>query len=135
MSKTKKVAVIPDPDAKRRFDIIVDGVWGGRDHLKDEKWIRPNVCEIWLHGTLATFDFSEMTRLVVLCHDNCVRAEVRRNRGLSVLLSARSTTPTHALIEGHPSLEQHIAAIRGGREAYQKMLHEMLAVTNHKELP
>ena len=96
-----------------KYTRIIDAVWGGEHHLKRFKWHRSEL-QVWLNGTMSTFDFSELTRLVVVCHDECVRAEARADRGLSVLLSVRKEHPEapHGEIDGHPKLERHVEVIR-----------------------
>ena len=56
-----------------------------------------------------------MTRLVVVAHDECVRAEIRPNRGLAVLFTGRTrSAEDFPIVQCHPTLEAHIAAIRTG---------------------
>lgn len=113
-----------------RFDELVGAVWGGWHHIAKVKWYRPTCCEVWLHGSLSTFDYNAMTLLVVVAHDLKIRAEARRNRGFTVLLELRAATAKrHAMTEAHPSLERHVQAIReyrrGNEHAYSEMYREM----------
>jgi hypothetical protein len=130
----------PKPDdgspEMARFNEFIAAMWGWH-HLERVKWHRPECCEVWLYGNLSTYDFNDMTRLVVLCHDLAIRAEVRRNRGLSVLLTLRNRTATcDALTEIHPHLERHVQAIRdyrnGDSTAYTKMYLEYQEVPHEK---
>jgi hypothetical protein len=130
MTRAKDPPIIPNPAFEAKMNTIIGFVWGGKHHLKDIKWLHPECVEVWLYGSLSTFDFASMTWLVVLAHDQCVRVEVRRNRGLTVLFHDRSTAPTtQPMILSHPTLEQHVATIRatlqGDTEAYTRMYEEL----------
>jgi hypothetical protein len=66
----------------------------------------------WL-GTLASWDFSHLTRLVVMAHDRCIRAEVAPSGPgrLKILLHKRHAREGE-MNRRHPTLEEHIALCR-----------------------
>jgi hypothetical protein len=65
-------------------------------------------CPAW-----ATFDFSELTRLVIAAHDACLRLQIAPvSRGyMAVFLSPREREGGMAV--RHPTIEQAIADFRG----------------------
>lgn len=68
------------------------------------------------HGW-ATFDFSELTRLVIAAHDACVRVQIepRARDYLAVFLSPRDRDAT-GMASRHPTIEQAVEDFRGGRK-------------------
>lgn len=66
------------------------------------------------HGRLATFDFDGLTRLVVLAHDRCIRAEIRPSGpGLIKIILHKRHIREGRQSEKHPTLEDNISRIRG----------------------
>ena len=65
----------------------------------------------------ATYDFDGLTRLVVLAHDRCIRAEFQPSGPgmLKVVLHKRHKRQGR-MHERHPTLEDHIKIIRKGAE-------------------
>jgi hypothetical protein len=63
-------------------------------------------------GELATFDYNELTRLVVMAHDSCIRVGVEaiRNNILRIAIWKRETSGSFS--ERHPQLEDHVKEIR-----------------------
>lgn len=62
------------------------------------------------HGTFATYDFAELTRLVIAAHRHCCRVEIgHRGHHLIVRVHPRKPAGTHQF-ERHPSLADLIAA-------------------------
>lgn len=100
------------------------GIWrGGLHHfpLHDKgiakvRWDNRDCLEVVIDFTLDTYDFDEMTKLVFLCHDFCVRAEVtpKMNR-MSVLFMRRDRKPS--IDRYHPRLEDALARYRAERPA------------------
>ena len=65
------------------------------------------------YGELATFDYDQLTRLVLLAHDRCVRAAVMQGgpRGVAIGITARSRD-TARMGTDHPPIEEAIAKFR-----------------------
>ena len=62
---------------------------------------------------LATFDSSELTRLVVLCHDRAIRLEIEGCGPYRMrLIFHRRDARAGELWERHPEMEEHIDSIR-----------------------
>lgn len=70
-------------------------------------------CVLEAHNCLATYDYRDLTRLVVMAHDRCIRAEIQPARGnaLTIILSKRSREGGQS--DYHPTLEENVAKIRG----------------------
>ena len=99
-------------------------ICGGFHHMgKPEPAGNGVCCEIFKYE-IATFDFNEMTRIVVLAHDACIRVEFGRStrdaeyEGMEyeesysrLILHKRDREGS--ISQRHPTLEEHIALIRG----------------------
>jgi hypothetical protein len=99
-------------DQRACFDVL-ELVFYGAHHVPKVqsygKGIKVNV----FSGKLATFDFDYLTRLVVLCHDACVRAEIVQGGpgNVGIVLHKRHVREGR-MNERHPRMEDAIAAIR-----------------------
>lgn len=103
---------------KRVADLL--GEWQrGIYHISDEvekgEW-SARMVEIRYGGTLSTFDFDELTRLVFLAHDLCIRVEIspRANRYFTMRFHPRKrgAAGDASMFERHPTLEQAVEAWR-----------------------
>jgi hypothetical protein len=79
---------IPSPIAMAAFDLL-SRLWHGGHHvvervvMKSAVWNHPLYCLVRFRGELATFDFTDLTYLVFLAHDLCIRVSVSaRSTGL-----------------------------------------------------
>jgi hypothetical protein len=67
---------------------------------------------------LSTFDFNDLTRLVVLAHDRCIRAEILIDedaiaRPMIISIHKRGTSMRGVSPSArHPELEEHVEEIR-----------------------
>lgn len=93
---------------KEKVALFVDYVFGGEHHLKSLRE-KSSYFELIPHGTLATYDGAELTRIVMASHRYCIRAEVQNNgmQGLKILLHNR-TVRSGKLWERHPTIEAMI---------------------------
>lgn len=82
---------------------------GGEHHLFEVKPFGPGVVATH-YGSLSTFDFSEMTRLVLLAHRDAVRVEIQPGRYLKVVAHKRKAGGENELrsYERHPTLQDLI---------------------------
>lgn len=97
-------------------DILGD-VFGGIYHLAEKSlrqadWANPDNVEIYTDQELATTDSNALTRLVVLCHDRCVRLRIRGKAPAYVALRFSRRDRSDNLFYGHPTLEDNVARIR-----------------------
>lgn len=121
--KRRGLAPVPKltdiPEGLLRIAWVTDVVFGGNHHTPTPHELSASptdafVC-IRLHGTIGSFDFSEMTRIVVAAHEAAVRAEVTVGgfRQLELMLHAR--VRTGGMATRHPDLETGVAAVRAFR--------------------
>lgn len=92
---------------------ILDDIWALYNISRVSKidFSRPDVVELRIHKSLSTFDFDELTQLVVRCHDACVRLSIRGSGShLSLHFSHRSREGS--FVERHPTMEQAITRVR-----------------------
>ena len=106
-------------------------VWRGIYHLDSNllmktDWSDNRMIEVRIHGgDLATHDFNELTQLVVVAHDMCLRMSVYPNgpRGMKLSFWQRDGRYRFDEREGYstrmPTIEDHIAEIRKQYEVIQ----------------
>jgi hypothetical protein len=111
---------------------VINGAFGGEHHVWSLKWIAKGalgdkVCTFLVNEGMSTYDYSDLTKLVVHCHDECVRGSVMGGgRGrLRVTLSSRERKHKHPDSCAHPTLEQHVEQIRGGGGSYQPLFDQL----------
>jgi len=90
-------------------------LYRGVHHIPDEK-IRDEGNGCWSvahYGGMSTFDFDELTRLVLLAHERCVRAWVTagRPRYVRIWIAGR-VRDTGDIVTSHPTIEQALAKFR-----------------------
>jgi hypothetical protein len=64
------------------------------------------------HGSMSSFDFDGLTRLVVMAHDRCIRAELRSGGPQRLTMYLHKRQRDGQMAQRHPTLDQAIAAIR-----------------------
>ena len=80
-------------------------------HLKKMEWTRTDWIEMLLFGSMCTYDYDVLTRLVILAHDHCIRVDVeaRSYRYLRLCFYKRSRNgPGYT----HPTIETAITNAR-----------------------
>jgi len=97
---------------------LLDDLYGGIYHVNHSALKRVD----WAHGEcirltiddsrMSTFDCADLTKLVVLAHDRCIRVEIQAaaHGFLWLVFSPRNRNGT--MYERHPTLEDHIALLR-----------------------
>lgn len=97
---------------------IIGQVFMGIYHIDREitkvDWANPNWIEFCHYGELSTFDYCNLTSLVVLCHDRCIRLSISpaSPRVLRLMFHLR-TARDGEINSRHPTIEKHIEIIRG----------------------
>jgi hypothetical protein len=61
---------------------------------------------------MATYDFNQLTRLVVLAHDMCIRCEIIPRGMNRMLIAIWKRKRDGGISKEHPELEAHIQSIR-----------------------
>ena len=106
----------PSPLGLKVADIL-GMVWNGLYHmdpaqLKKTRWDDTYCISINIMQSLATYDFNELTELVVLCHDQAIRLCISPHmRYLQLLFHQR--TREGQFNERHPTIEEAILRCRG----------------------
>lgn len=97
-------------DVKDRFGQVVGYAFGGWHHVGDPKRCGTGV-KFSTYGGLATFDFNQLTKLVLISHAVRVRAEIGQGgpRQLNVYLHPRIDKPD-SWSDHHPSLADLVAS-------------------------
>lgn len=75
------------------------------------------------HGTLATFDFHEMTMLVFLCHEARIRTQVSPRNLRGLMLHFHQRTDVGPISKRHPNLDEAVAAFRQYLPAYHRIVY------------
>ena len=104
-----------------RLNVIVNHAFGGWHHVSGRKPIGRDSVTFTAGGDFSTFDWTNMTRLVLACHAVRVRAEVTNGgpHRLKITLSPRVNKPD-SWSEHHPDLDDLIAQARDLKEAMQE---------------
>jgi len=100
-------------DQKECHDLLCDLV-GGEHHINSRVYsfgrgIRASVYS----GQLATFGFDMLTRLVLMAHDRCIRAEIiASGPGRVGIALHKRHTREGSMSKRHPTIDQAIAVHR-----------------------
>lgn len=82
-------------------------------------WTNERFIRIALYGGLSSYDSDRLTRLLVLCHDACIRLEINpcNMRYLELVFHPRSAREGR-MFDRHPTLESATASIRNREGRY-----------------
>lgn len=83
-----------------------------RDALREADWSGEHLTLDISNERFATYDFNYLTKLVVLAHDLCIRCELVPTSDGGMLLSMSPRDRDGEQWDRHPTMEQHLAAIR-----------------------
>lgn len=85
-------------------------------HLEKVNWAHPDYIRIQLRRgmDLASYDFNELTKLVALAHDLCIRVQIG-GHGMNALRLSFSPRDrdSDSMMRRHPTMDEALAAIRG----------------------
>ena len=65
------------------------------------------------YGSLATFDGADLTRLVLLAHDECIRVQIEQGGPNRLRIEIWKRAREGPMYARHPTIEQAIESIRG----------------------
>lgn len=77
------------------------------------KWNNDTCVEITCYGSMSTYDDDALTRLVLLCHELSVRAEVEACNPQYLRIRFSRRVRNGSLVDGHPTLERALILLRG----------------------
>lgn len=66
----------------------------------------------WRDGTMSTYDYMPLTRLVLLCHEARIRCEIRAKASGHFQLMFHERTAHEDMVLNHPSIDEAVAAFR-----------------------
>lgn len=66
-------------------------------------------------GVLSTFDADDLTRLVLLAHERCIRVQVEQGGPNRLRIAIWKREREGCLYERHPTIEQALERFREGR--------------------
>lgn len=94
------------------FELLCELFHGAHHVPRIHSWGTGIRCSI-SSGKLSTFDFDYLTRLVVLAHDHCVRAEITSSgpRLVGIVLHKRHGR-TGGMCDRHPTIEDAISSMK-----------------------
>lgn len=109
-------------DLGERVADILGQVYRGIYHLPSKQlrkmeWNNPDFIEFIHYGELATYDFSALTELVILCHDEAIRLSINAcsPKYLRICFHKRIRGADH-MSQRHPTIEQAIQSCRAIRD-------------------
>jgi hypothetical protein len=97
---------------------LLDKVFCGIYHLDASKlkkinWSDTHFVAVQLHWqSLSTYDNDNLTRLVVLAHDHCLRVDISARTVKTIEIMFHQRKPGGSLMDRMPTMEQHLADIR-----------------------
>jgi hypothetical protein len=102
-----------------RVAAVLAATYGGTHHLdrvrmQKVRWTALDYIEVCLgpKEELATWDFDQLTMLVVLAHDACIRLSIRPGGQALKLLFHPRRGRVGSMSRRHPGIEEHVALIR-----------------------
>lgn len=99
---------------KKCYRMLCDLVRGEHHITGKVKESSPWGIQTTISTDFASYDFAELTKLVVLAHDRGIRASLAplNMQHMRLMLHARQYRDGPTFYERHPALEKHVAAIR-----------------------
>lgn len=101
----------PSPIAVEAFDLLAR-LWHGGHHviekviLKSAVWDHDLYCRVRFRGEMATFDFTDLTCLVFLAHDCCIRVSVSAASAGLLELMFHKRERDGRMYQRHPTLDE-----------------------------
>lgn len=93
---------------RAKTEAVLAFAYGGLHHVPGK--IREKAgglyFEVNIFGGLATYDFNELTRLVVACHEHCVRMEITNSGPGMIKLMFHDRKREGRMYERHPTLRK-----------------------------
>jgi hypothetical protein len=80
--------------------------------LAKAEWTSDHYIEVVYYGDLSTYDNENLTRLVILCHERCIRLGIAGRAKNYVMLSFSPRQREGRYWERHQSIDDAVAATR-----------------------
>ena len=96
------------------LDMVGGGIYNAPINWDSLSWkgFGHGIAVPWLRRGLSTFDYSELTRLVFLCHEARIRCEIRPHGPTGLLLMFHQRVPAERMGDHHPNLDEAVATFR-----------------------
>jgi hypothetical protein len=121
-SRAELVSIGVDPRGASEFGRTVAAIcsifagglhnWTPVSSAKKADWSNQHCIEIVWGGTLSTFDYSNLTALVILAHDYAVRIELKAVAPNYMRLLFHPRKRRGDIFERHPTIEQAVETLR-----------------------
>lgn len=97
---------------KEEATLFFSQFYGGEHHFpnKIKEW--GNGWSMNHNGELATFDYNQMSRLVIMCHDTAIRASIRQGAPGGVKICIWKREREGSWSKRHPNIEDQITEVR-----------------------
>lgn len=92
------------------YDLLVK-VMKGEHHLPPVSASGETGIVAVLYGGMSTYDSDALTRLVVLCHHRCIRAEIEAAAPRYLRIYLHRRVRADSITEGHPTMEEAIRRV------------------------
>lgn len=90
------------------LDELFQGLYHVERQARRVDWTDTLCIQITLRTDLATWDFAQLTRLVFLCHDYCLRGELSAAAFNYIRLRFHRRERTGGIWQRHPTLEEAV---------------------------
>lgn len=84
----------------------------GENHIPSEIQPCGQGWKITYHSEFATYDFNQLTRLVLMAHDQCIRAGIQGSNFGKISIRIWKRQREGSIMERHPTIEQAIEQFR-----------------------
>jgi hypothetical protein len=92
--------------------------------LKKVDWVRDDYIELCQYGGMSTFDFDDLTRLVVMAHDRHIRVEIEGAAPHYLRLIFYKRERDGDTYHRHPTMEESIERIRKSTQQQSEAARE-----------
>jgi hypothetical protein len=91
--------------------IVGNGIYNAPISWDTVVWSPKFIISSW-HGTLATWDFQGLSKLVFLCHEARIRGDIAPNGPLYLQIALHERVATGDMATRHPNIDEAVAAFR-----------------------
>ncbi len=102
----------PPKMTKEQAEDFFGILFRGKNHIPSELKPFGHGWKVNAHASMSTFDFDELTRLVFLCHDRCVRAVIIQGGPGRVGIAISQRLRDGDVSQRHPTIDQALEAWR-----------------------
>lgn len=97
---------------KQEAEDFFGKIFGGNHHIPGEVKQFGDGWAVNYSGDLATFDYNHLTKIVLLAHDECVRASIQPAGARNVKIAIWKRKREGSTFERHPSLDDAVTQLR-----------------------